>query len=99
LSVLTQDDAQKAISIAESALKDLGKIRSELGSVQNQFTATINNISTTRVNVTSAESTIKDVDFAEEIGNFTKMQVLKQAASYAISQANSLPQSVLSLLQ
>ncbi len=99
LNVLTQDGAQTAISIADAALKDLDKIRADLGSVQNQLTSTISNISTTRVNVQSAESSIRDVDFAEESSNFTKMQILQQAGTFAMSQANSSAQGVLSLLQ
>jgi len=99
LSVLTQEGAQKAIAIADAALKDLDKNRADLGSVQNQLTSTVANITTTRVNVASAESTIRDVDFAEESANFTKMQVLQQAGSFAMSQANTSSQAVMSLLQ
>ncbi|TWI72375.1 flagellin [Desulfobotulus alkaliphilus] len=99
LSVLTQEDAQNAIAIADSALKDLDKIRTDLGSVQNQLTSTVANISTTRVNVMAAESTIRDVDFAEESSNFTKMQVLMQAGTFAMAQANASAQNVMSLLQ
>ncbi len=99
LDVTSQEGAQIAISIADAALKNLDKVRSDLGSVQNQLTSTIANISTTRVNVASAESTIRDVDFAEESSNFTKMQILSQAGTFAMSQANSSAQQVLSLLQ
>ncbi len=99
LDVTTQEGAQIAISIADAALKNLDKVRSDLGSVQNQLTSTIANISTTRVNVAAAESTIRDVDFAEESSNFTKMQILAQAGTFAMSQANSSAQGVLSLLQ
>jgi flagellin len=99
VNVLTQEGAQKSIAIADAALKDLDKIRADLGSVQNQLTSTISNISTTRVNVLSAESTIRDVDFAEESSNFTKMQVLMQAGTFAMAQANASSQNVMSLLQ
>lgn len=99
LSVLTQEDAQIAISVADAALKDLDKIRSGLGSVQNQLTSTEANITTTRVNVLAAESTIREVDFAEESQNFTKLQVLSQAGTFAMSQANASSQNVMSLLQ
>jgi flagellin len=99
LDVTTQENAQIAISIADAALKNLDKVRSDLGSVQNQLTSTIANISTTRVNVSAAESTIRDVDFAEESSNFTKMQILAQAGTFAMSQANASSQNVLSLLQ
>ncbi len=99
VDVLTQEGAQVAIAVADAALKDLDKVRADLGSVQNQISFTIANISTTRVNIYSAESTIRDVDFAEESSNFTKMQILQQAGTFAMSQANASSQAVLSLLQ
>ncbi|MBU2431031.1 MAG: hypothetical protein KKH99_10090, partial [Proteobacteria bacterium] len=99
VNVLTQESAQIAIAVADATLKDLDKVRADLGSVQNQLTSTIANISTTRVNVYSAESSIRDVDFAEESSNFTKLQILQQAGTFAMSQANASAQSVLSLLQ
>ena len=99
VSVLTQDSAQISISVADSALKDLDKVRSDLGSVQNQLTSTISNLSVTRVNIFAAESSIRDVDFAEEAATFSKMQILTQASSFAMAQANASSQTVLSLLQ
>ena len=99
INVLTQDGAQVAISVADSALKDLDKVRSNLGSVQNQLTSTISNISVTQVNVTSAESNIQDTDFAEASSNFSRMQILVQAGSFAMAQSNASGKSVLSLLQ
>lgn len=99
IDLTTQEGAQVAISIADSALKGLDKVRSDLGSVQNQLTSTISNLSVTRVNVTAAESSIRDVDFAEESSNFSKMQILVQASSFAMAQSNASGKSVLSLLQ
>jgi flagellin len=99
VDVLTQEGAQKAIAIADAALKDLDKTRSDLGSVQNQLTSTIANISVTRVNIYAAESSIRDVDFAEESANFTKMQILMQAGTFAMAQSNASAQNVLQLLQ
>ena len=99
VSVLTQEGAQIAIAVADSALKDLDKVRSDLGSVQNQLTSTIANLSATKVNIASAESSIRDVDFAEEAANFSKMQILNQASSFAMAQANASSKTVLSLLQ
>lgn len=99
VSVLTQEGAQIAIAVADSALKDLDKVRSDLGSVQNQLTSTIANLSATKVNIASAESSIRDVDFAEEASNFSKMQILNQASSFAMAQANASSKTVLSLLQ
>ncbi|CUU71182.1 flagellin B [Campylobacter hyointestinalis] len=91
--------AQAMIDIAESAQKTLDRIRADLGSVQNQLVSTINNISVTQVNVKSAESQIRDVDFAEESANFSKYNILAQSGSYAMSQANAVQQNVLKLLQ
>ncbi|EIM64663.1 flagellin N-terminal helical domain-containing protein [Desulfobacter postgatei] len=99
VDVTTQEGAQIGIAVADAALKSLDKVRSDLGSVQNQLTSTIANISTTKVNVEAAESSIRDVDFAEESANFTKMQILSQAGTFAMSQANASSQNVLSLLQ
>lgn len=99
VDVTSQENAQIAISVADSALKSLDKVRSDLGSVQNQLTSTIANITATRVNIFAAESSIRDVDFAEEAANFSKMQILTQASSFAMAQANASSQTVLSLLQ
>ena len=97
--VTTLKGAMAVMDIAESAQKMLDKIRSDLGSVQNQLVSTINNISVTQVNVKSAESQIRDVDFAEESANFNKHNLLAQSGSYAMSQANAVQQNVMKLLQ
>jgi len=99
ISVLTQEGAQSAIGVADAALKAVDKVRSDLGSAQNQLSSTISNLSVTKVNVYAAESTIRDVDFAEESSNFSKMQILVQASSFAMAQSNASGKSVLSLLQ
>ena len=99
IDVTSQAGAQIAIAVADSALKDYDKIRANLGSTQNQLTATINNISVTQVNVQAAESSIRDVDFAAESQNFSKLQILAQSGSYAMSQANASSKNVMSLLQ
>ncbi len=99
LSVLTQEDAQKAIAIADAALKDLDKNKADLGSVQNQLNSTISNITATKVNVEFAEGSIRNVNFAEESMNFSRLQILSQTGAYAMSQANASAQIVMSLLQ
>lgn len=99
IDVTTLEGAMKAIDTLSAAMADLDAIRSDLGSVQNQVTSTINNISVTQVNVTAAESQIRDVDFAEESATFNKHNLLAQSGSYAMSQANSVQQNVMSLLQ
>ena len=99
LNVLTAEGAQTAISIADAALKDVANTRAALGAVQNQLSSTIANLSVTLTNVNAAESGIRDADFASEASNFSRLQVLSQAGSFALAQANAAAQAVLSLLQ
>ena len=99
IDVTDKAGAEKAIVIAGYALKDVDKTRSSIGSVQNQLESTVRNISVTQVNVTAAESSIRDVDFAQESADFNKYNILAQSGSYAMSQANSVQQNVLRLLQ
>ncbi|EAI5707369.1 flagellin A [Campylobacter coli] len=97
--VTTLKGAMAVMDIAETAITNLDQIRADIGSVQNQVTSTINNITVTQVNVKAAESQIRDVDFAAESANFSKYNILAQSGSYAMSQANSVQQNVLRLLQ
>ncbi|XAK36465.1 flagellin A [Campylobacter coli] len=97
--VTTLKGAMAVMDIAETATINLDQIRADIGSVQNQLQVTINNITVTQVNVKSAESTIRDVDFAAESANFSKYNILAQSGSYAMSQANAVQQNVLKLLQ
>lgn len=91
--------AMLVMDIAESAIKQLDTIRSDLGSVQQQMQSTVNNITVTQVNVKSAESGIREVDFAQESANFSNLNILAQAGSYAMSQSNAAQQNILRLLQ
>lgn len=97
--VTTASAAQETIQRADSALEALDKVRSGLGSAQNQVEATLRNISVTRVNIQSAESAVRDVDFADESSTFAKMNILVQAGSYALSQANAVQQNIMTLLR
>ena len=97
--VTTMAGAMGMMNIADAAIKQLDQIRSGIGSTQNQFNTTVNNISVTQVNVAAAESQIRDVDFASESASFQKYNILAQAGSYALSQANQLQQNVQRLLQ
>ena len=99
IDVTTREGAEKAIRSVDSALKQMDAIRSNIGSTQNQLESTIRNISVTQVNVTSAESQIRDVDFAAESANFSKHNILAQSGSYAMSQANAVQKNVMRLLQ
>ncbi len=99
VNVTTVKGAELAIKIAQSALSALDKVRSNLGSIQNQIQATVENISVTQININAAESTIRDVNFAQESSNFSKLQILAQSGTYALAQANAVQQNVLRLLQ
>ena len=99
LDVTTRENAEIAIIIADYSLQDIDRTRADIGSVQNQLESTIRNISVTQVNVQAAESQIRDVDFAAESANFAKYNILAQSGTYAMSQANSVQQNVLRLLQ
>ncbi|MEM8923642.1 MAG: flagellin, partial [Actinomycetota bacterium] len=72
--------------------------RGALGAVQNRFESTIRNLQVTTENLAASESRIRDTDMAEEMTNFTKNQILQQAGTAMLSQANAIPQSVLRLL-
>ncbi|HEC2746301.1 TPA: flagellin A [Campylobacter jejuni] len=97
--VTTLKGAMAVMDIAETAITNLDQIRADIGSVQNQVTSTINNITVTQVNVKSAESQVRDVDFAAESANYSKANILAQSGSYAMAQANAVQQNVLRLLQ
>ncbi len=99
VDVTTQKGAELAIKIAQVALSNLDKVRSNLGAIQNQIQATVENISVTQININAAESTIRDVNFAKESSNFSKLQILAQSGTYALAQANAVQQNVLRLLQ
>ena len=90
--------AMVTMDIAESAQKILDRIRADLGSVQGQMVSTVNNITVTQVNVKAAESQIREVDFAAESSEFSKLNILAQSGSYALSQANAVQQNILRLL-
>lgn len=99
LNVTTSEDAQAALDALDSAISTVSSQRSSLGAVQNRLNHTINNLSTSEENLTAAESRISDVDMAKEMMNFTKNQILSQAGTAMLAQANQLPQGVLQLLQ
>ena len=98
-SFSTQATAATVISMMDSAIKFTDTLRSTLGAAQNQLESTVRNISVTQVNVSAAESNIRDVDFAAESANFSKHNILAQSGSYAMSQANAVQQNVMRLLQ
>ncbi len=83
----------------DGALTNLNKLRSEFGSAQNQIESALRNMMTTKTNIKAAESIIRDVDYAAESANFNKQNIIAQAGTYAISQANQVQQNILKLLQ
>lgn len=97
--VSTQSAAEATISAMDSALGTIDTLRASLGAAQNQLESVIRNVTTAQVNVTAAESQIRDVDFAAESANFNKRNILAQSGSYAMSQSNAVQQNVLRLLQ
>lgn len=99
LSVLSAEDANKAITAFDAALNDVSSQRANLGAVQNRLEYTISNLDNTAENLTSAESTLRDVDMAKEMMEYSKNNILNQAAQAMISQANQQPQNVLQLLR
>ncbi|WP_279233340.1 flagellin [Acetobacterium tundrae] len=99
LDLTTQSGADAAITTIDSAITNVSSERAKLGAVQNRLEHTINNLSTSSENATSAESRIRDVDMAKEMTEFTKNNILSQAAQSMLAQANKQPQNVLSLLQ
>jgi len=98
-SIATLDDAASAIELIDSAINQVSMQRADLGAMQNRLEHTVNNLGTTAENLTSAESRIRDVDMAKEMMAMTKNNILNQAATAMLAQANTMPQSVLQLLQ
>ncbi|WP_409996589.1 flagellin [Halomonas sp. DP1Y21-3] len=82
----------------DSALNTVDALRSDLGAIQNRFESAITNLSTTETNLSAARSRIEDADYAVEVANMTRAQILQQAGTSVLAQANQVPQSVLSLL-
>lgn len=82
----------------DSALNQVDSLRSELGAVQNRFESAITNLSTNETNLSAARSRIEDADYAMEVADMTRSQILQQAGTSVLAQANQLPQNVLSLL-
>ena len=99
VDISTVAGSQEAIQRVDSALGSLNAARASLGAVQNRFESTINNLQATSENITAARSRIMDADFAEETANLTRNQILQQASLSILAQANTLPQSALTLLQ
>ncbi|EKY2021415.1 flagellin FliC [Cronobacter sakazakii] len=101
LSTAISDNAsaQTVISAADAAIANIDTARSNMGAIQNRFESTINNLNNSINNLSAAQSRIQDADYATEVSNMSRAQILQQAGTSVLSQANQVPQSMLSLLR
>ncbi|MBS4032690.1 MAG: flagellin [Clostridiales bacterium] len=99
INVSSQSDANTAITTIQTALDNVSSERSKLGAIQNRLEHTIANLGVAAENITAARSRIQDVDMAHEMMNYTKNQILSQAGTAMLAQANQKPQTVLQLLR
>ena len=99
LDITSTDKAKSAIATIENAIESVSTERAKFGAYQNRLEHTINNLGTSSENLTAAESRIRDVDMAKEMMEFTKQNILQQAAQAMLAQANQAPQGVLQLLR
>ena len=99
ISIANQTDAQSAVDAIKDAINYVSDVRGTLGATQNRLDHTINNLGVMTENIQDAESTIRDVDVAEEMMAYTKNNILIQSAQAMLAQANQVPQGVLQLLQ
>jgi flagellin len=99
LSISSLAGASRALSSIDSAINVIDSKRADLGAIQNRFQSTIRNLSNIVENISAARSRIKDTDFAKETADLTRAQILQQASTTILSQANQRPQAALSLLQ
>ncbi len=99
IDISTVEGATQALRVVDDALSLVNDQRAKFGALQSRFAATITNLQTTSENLTSARSRIRDADFASETANLTRAQILQQAGTAMLAQANALPNQVLSLLR
>ncbi|OHX10912.1 flagellin [Chromobacterium amazonense] len=99
INITTQSGASAILSSLDKDIAQISTVRSNWGAVQNRFDAVVANLQSYTQNLTAAKSRIMDVDFASETANLTRNQILQQAGSSILKQANSMPQSALTLLQ
>jgi len=99
LDISTFSGAQQAIAIMDSALTTINSARADMGAIQNRFGSVIQNLQTSSENLSAARGRIVDADFAKETANLSRAQILQQAGTAMVAQANQLPQGVLSLLR
>ncbi len=99
LDVTTYLNASRAVTIIDKALTAVNSARADLGAIQNRFTSVVGNLQTSSENLAASRSRIRDTDFAKETAELTRTQILQQAGTAMLAQANQVPQNVLSLLR
>ena len=99
VNISTVTGSNNALAVIDGALSQVNSMRANLGAIQNRFSATVTNLQTSSENISAARSRIQDADFAAETAALTRNQILQQAGTAMLSQANALPQNVLSLLR
>jgi flagellin len=99
IDVTTQQGANTALTAIDAALASVNSSKANLGAIQNRFTSVVANLQSTSENLSASRSRIRDADFAEETANMSKANILQQAGTAMLAQANSKPQNVLSLLK
>ncbi|PDP90749.1 flagellin N-terminal helical domain-containing protein [Enterobacter cloacae] len=97
--ITDNETAQKVIDAVDASIKAVDTARSNMGAIQNRFESTINNLNNSINNLSAAQSRIQDADYATEVSNMSRAQILQQAGTSVLSQANQVPQTVLSLLR
>jgi len=97
--VFTEDATENPLAALDRAIGQVDGLRSELGAIQNRFESTISNLNNTVTNLSAARSRIEDADYAVKVSNMTRAQILQQAGTSVLAQANQVPQTVLSLLR
>ena len=95
---LQKGSSANPLAMLDAALSEVDTLRSDLGAIQNRFDSAISNLKTNETNLSAARSRIEDADYAVEVANMTKAQILQQAGTSVLAQANQVPQGVLSLL-
>ncbi|MBN1518256.1 flagellin [Candidatus Sumerlaeota bacterium] len=99
VTVTSQSSANTAIRIVDAALRQVNSFRAELGAITNRLEATVSNLQTVTENLSASDSRIRDADYATETAELTRNQILQQAGTAILAQANTTPQAVLTLLQ
>jgi flagellin len=99
LSNVTSGSTSDPLKKLDEAIASVDKFRSSLGAIQNRLNSAVTNLNNTTTNLSAAQSRIQDADYATEVSNMSKAQIVQQAGNSVLAKANQVPQQVLSLLQ